>query len=421
MNESIHPPHDLELESAYLQGLLALEHADMLESLNYVPVAAFYSPLSKIIYKTIKIILLSGMIPDFATVSTKVALETNRSVTEITEFLLFSHSEAYKYQLPSLGHYIKELFLKRLALGYSLQIQNLLKTNNNTCLKDISFISHKYDFAKQALFRTKQSFDEQIMLAVERINTLKEYISTTYKNINACIGGYTRKNISILAGKPSHNKTTYTLCELSDIVKFTGCKGLYISAEEPAEMLWRRIIAKELLIPLEDMRFKRKQVDFKTAMAALEPIYKDNFIIVDQVYDAENIAAIMKEVKPDIVVVDYVQRLNLGEETTRGIENAVKIFKNTAKAIDCHVKLLAQVDARSIDKREDKIPRVSDVMWSQFLHQESSEFAVIYWHYKHSLQEEDKKKVEIIFWKNRYGDSGSTTLRYSPKFGLFSD
>lgn len=416
--------HDRALEAMYLENILTLPlQSDMQRMVIKTPSVVFHDKLSKIIFKAIKSCLAIQLTPDFAVICKKVKEEGYYSELEVVEFLQ-QESSLYFRNVSSLEHILHELktlFLKRLAVHITLEVNSVLAMKDFASLKRVEQSMRKFERAKNALFKLQTSFEEQIKLTIERINSHQEYVRSAYLDINRIIGGYSRKNVSVLAGKPSHNKTTFAINEAADMAKFANSKILFVSAEEPAEMIWRRIIAKEFLIDLEDMRFKKTVLKEDEILSALKPIYKDNFIILDQVYDPTDITSAILEYKPDMVIIDYVQRLNLGDDKTRGIEAAVTSFKNAAKKTDCHVKLLAQVDAKTIDKREDKVPRISDVMWSQFLHQESSEFAVIYWNYKHSLDETEKNLVDIIFWKNRYGGSGATKLYITPKYGKFND
>jgi replicative DNA helicase len=77
---------------------------------------------------------------------------------------------------------------------------------------------------------------------------------------------------------------------------------------------------------------------------------------------------------------------------------------------------------RSLEAREDKRPRLSDLRESGSLEQDADVVMFIYRHeYYHPEDQENKGLAEVIIAKHRAGSTGTVRMTFLPEFTRFAD
>lgn len=125
-------------------------------------------------------------------------------------------------------------------------------------------------------------------------------IQSSFKIINKALRnkGYSKKNMYTIVSGTNVGKTTFLLQET---LKFISCgaKVLFISNE----------ISKETIVnKLLNVYRKKRKVDNFFPFADLEILYgkcKKKLVIVDNIKNKVDYVNIIKEIKPDVVVIDY--------------------------------------------------------------------------------------------------------------------
>ncbi len=124
-----------------------------------------------------------------------------------------------------------------------------------------------------------------------------------------------------------------------------------------------------------------------------------------------------------LVVVDYLQLMQGSGQENRQQEIAAisRSLKNLARELEVPVIALSQLN-RSMEQREDKRPRLSDLRESGSLEQDADVVMFIYRHeYYHPEAQETKGIAEIAVAKHRQGATGRVDMTFLPEFTLFSD
>jgi replicative DNA helicase len=125
----------------------------------------------------------------------------------------------------------------------------------------------------------------------------------------------------------------------------------------------------------------------------------------------------------DLVVVDYLQ-LATGEGDTRAEEvgNIAAGLKAMAKEIDSPVIALSQL-SRDVEKRPDRVPRLSDLRESGAIEQHADDVLFIHRPEKFDIESyagyDTKGKAWIIVAKQREGPLDEVRLEYVPRFTRF--
>lgn len=125
----------------------------------------------------------------------------------------------------------------------------------------------------------------------------------------------------------------------------------------------------------------------------------------------------------DLVVVDYLQLMQGSSKENRQQEIAEisRGLKNLARELSVPIIAVSQLN-RSVEQREDRRPRLSDLRESGALEQDSDVVMFIYRHeYYHPDDLEKKGLAEVNIAKHRAGATGIVEMTFLPDFTRFAD
>jgi replicative DNA helicase len=125
----------------------------------------------------------------------------------------------------------------------------------------------------------------------------------------------------------------------------------------------------------------------------------------------------------DLVVVDYLQLMSGSNRENRQQEIAEisRGLKNLASELRVPIIAVSQLN-RSVEQREDRRPRLSDLRESGALEQDSDVVMFVYRHEYYHPDDLDKKGMaEVIIAKHRAGAVGSVDMTFLPDFTRFAD
>jgi len=193
-----------------------------------------------------------------------------------------------------------------------------------------------------------------------------------------------------------------------------------------------RFIAAEANISLWKLRtgHLNDETDFELIQHALGSLSKVPIFIDDtpspNIIQIRAIARkIQAESSLDLVIIDYVQLI----QPIRSSENIVQQFteishglKSLARELNIPVLALSQLN-RSVDQRERKIPRLSDLRETGSWEQDADVVLLIYRKDRdksdQSLENEDS--ASIIIAKHRNGPTGAADLKFDPERVTFKE
>jgi replicative DNA helicase len=124
-----------------------------------------------------------------------------------------------------------------------------------------------------------------------------------------------------------------------------------------------------------------------------------------------------------LIVVDYIQLMEASghENRQQEIAQISRNLKNLARELEVPVIAMSQLN-RSLESREDKRPRLSDLRESGSLEQDADVVMFIYRHeYYHPEEQEKKGIAEVIVAKHRAGSTGPVELTFQPEFTRFAN
>ena len=259
---------------------------------------------------------------------------------------------------------------------------------------------------------------------VKMLNQPKDVFYTGFSTLDYKLGGIRRGTLFIIGARPSTGKTTLAVNIARNQIK-TRRRVFFYSLEMQADMIFEKYAADVCNIPAE--RFSRNELSAKDVAAVKNLMYaikKGNHLIVtDNKFTIEGICADIYTELPDVVIIDYVQRVRSVKgdsfkserERINYISSELKI---AAKRTNSCIILLSQISRTGKDA-----PRMSDLKESGAL-EEDGDYVVIL-HRPFVLDKKDKtnepEKTILLLDKNKFGKSGSMEYNFDLEHQRFTE
>lgn len=301
---------------------------------------------------------------------------------------------------------IKELSTQR---RLSEKMQNIL-FGGDIQLHDLQAIIDG-EAGMQAAYGAKGKALSNMDEFIAHVGERQERILTGFSTTDAVLGGLRKPSVCYIGARPSTGKTALAL----NIARNQDtAKTLIFSLEMDASMIFERLACTELDI---DYRAFTKQslsgVQIQGVKeAALQWRKKETVLVLDDVYSIEGITAAVSSVKPDLVIIDYIQKVTTAQRllTTRErIEHISGELKRIAKYNGCCVICLSQV---SRDGKNE--PTMSSLKEAGGLEADGDYVLMLHRPYVQNKNDPDilPETTVLLIDKNKFGSTGAIDLRF---------
>ncbi len=272
--------------------------------------------------------------------------------------------------------------------------------------------------------------DSSFVSAEEAVNLMLDYINTKdlpsvktgFTELDRRTGGLRGGELILLAGRPGMGKTA---CAQSMALKMAlnEHRVVFLECEmSPADLMMRWASALSQ-VPLGMIRNKdivtdSRELEMDKVIHAASRISGLPLNIVDASgWTVSRIRGklLQEQRKAPIsaVFIDYLQLLlpeKTGGNTNDAVADQSKRLKMLARELDVPIILLSQLN-RSVESREDKRPRMSDLRDSGAIEQDAD--AVLLLYRGHVYDEEvPADRAELNIAKLRNGEPGTISLRW---------
>ena len=390
----------------------------------------FTSAPTRACWSKIKKAMANGGIKDRATFI--ASINGNDSLLELdaywaTDLPISDYiSEYTKKEMGSWMEVLHEKYIMRSMLSELDKVQEFMKTNDSrsfqTLIQSHTKLGALLDMKPYQEFEMGDAMKETIA-SIESSD--RNLIKTGYHLVDDMSGGLTRKEVSIVAGRPGHGKTTFVLNVISNMVH-SGQKVMVLNREmSNVEMLKKLIVLESGKLsykmvrqgifanPTEEMK------EIEDTRKNLVAIYSsDKFQMFDNIEDFNSGVMEAKRFKPDIIFDDYIQLIRgFGdiEQRRLQIEKIVNGYKWLAKQLNCAVVCVSQLN-RSLETRggtnNPAIPQLSDLAESGSIEQVAENVFFVFYEHKINPSKYAKHEVKLVGGKVRYGTGGIVKLGY---------
>ncbi len=293
------------------------------------------------------------------------------------------------------------------------------------------------------------------VIAIVKDQSLKEVqssssltgVSTGFKYLDKLTKGFQKESLIILAARPSMGKTALALNFAVNCIKNgTGNEVVAIfSLEMPADQLMKRIISSEAQISGTNLaKAIADPNEAQNIELCMNQLSKMNLYIDESstctLADIQSKARKLKEQagRIDFIIVDYIGLISQSKTSKNADNRQLEIAEYSrglkALARELHVPVLALSQlSRSVEKRPNKRPMLSDLRESGAIEQDADMVLFIYRdeYYKNNRDPSEMKNskndnaedpiAEIILAKNRNGPTNTVKLVFMKDCGLFSN
>ena len=259
-------------------------------------------------------------------------------------------------------------------------------------------------------------------------------ISSGFRQIDSLTGGWQKKDLTIIAARPSMGKTALLLKKLLHAAQ-NGEPVLFFSLEMGRDAIIQRLfcMTQEVqfmdfnngrLTPEQEMKLQRFIDWFSTL-----PFYIEDTPGVSASYIEDVVAQKIRENNITLIGIDYLQLMSHSwDKRARPIDiagNASKGLKQIAKRFDIPVLCLSQL-SRAVESRPGKKPQLADLRESGQIEQDADIVMFIYRpEYYGIVADEDgedlKGIAKIIIAKQRNGALDTVDTFFDGQYICFKE
>ncbi|WP_456013464.1 replicative DNA helicase [Mycoplasma sp. 527] len=259
-----------------------------------------------------------------------------------------------------------------------------------------------------------------------------------FPELDECLLGLNSGDLTIIGARPAMGKTAFALNIANNVAK-QGKNVLFFSLEMSNPQLVQRMISIDSTVPIYKLKTKELSIDDQRNLShTVENMFEWNIVLNDlATLNISDIITLSKRysrnAKVDLVIIDYLQLI--GDNSKRSQENrqleVAKIsrsLKQLGRELACPIIALSQL-SRSVEKREDKTPIISDLRESGGIEQDADRVIFLhrddYYRNKKNDQNANNEQKEmfsttnVIVAKNRHGSTKTIQLGFYPDFNKF--
>lgn len=251
----------------------------------------------------------------------------------------------------------------------------------------------------------------------ELVNTGDNIIKFGIPALDIPAGGMTRKEITVLGGRPGHGKTTLVVNIIRSLIE-QGNKVIMFNREMSNPEMIRKLVVMEG----RDLSYSKVRKgdlngstdEFNKSIEKIKSKYKKNLLMFDDVRTLDEAMLEISRHKPDVIIDDYIQLISMPDTSERRfqIEKIVQDYKWICKKENCSALLVSQLN-RDIEKRYEPRPRLSDYSESGVIEQTAESALFVWYGYVFNDEEYSPYQSEIISAKTRYGKVTSEVVGFN--------
>jgi replicative DNA helicase len=425
-------PNSIEAEEAVI-GAILLKGNDIFTKCNgwIRDGDAFYNNKTKLIWEVCSEMHRSGEAIDTVTVSQNLKDKKDMTMDSNLDMFYLTGLPEKVPTVANIEHYAKiiwEKYIKRESIKSAHELYNTSFDNQEEKAEQLlhehaRLINELLEIAPSK----KRDISEIVNETIDTLKTGKNIIKFGYAPLDNIAGGMTRKEITVIGGRPGHGKTTLTTNLTRSLLK-QGYKVMLFNREmSNPEMMKKFFVMESDGLSYQDLRVG--DID-KGRMETIEMIaggIKDelkNLIMYDDIRTLDDAIREIQREKPDVVIDDYIQLIKVANKKNKDrrfeIEDILTEYKWVCKKENCSAILVSQLN-REIEKRLEPRPKMSDFSESGAIEQTAETALFVFYGYNFDDEKYDKNEIEVICDKARYGKVGTYVMGFNGSKCKFYD
>lgn len=431
------PPQDIAAERSVLGGMLLTKDAiaDVLEILR---AEDFYRPAHATIFNSILDLFSHGEPADQITVSAELQRhgELERVggrgyILDLAAAVPTSANAAYYAQIVREQAQLRSLVevgTRIVQLGYNTEPGDVAELLNTAQSEVFNMTTARETSDYVSLEEAVPPFLEHLQENANRSGGLAG-LSTGFTDLDSKLSGFTPGQMIIVAARPGMGKSSLAMDFCRQVAIKENKPAVFFSLEMGRSELISRMVAAEAEVFLSNIKNGDINQDQWNRIArTLEriqqaPLFLDDSPNLTMMEIRAKARRLRQQHNIELIVIDYLQLLTSGGRTPESRQQEVSEFSRSikllAKELNIPIVAVAQLN-RDPERRESKVPQVSDLRESGSLEQDADVVLLI------NRREADDSSpdvppAEIIVGKNRSGPTGKVELVWQGHFTKFSN
>jgi len=377
---------------------------------------AFYKKDNREIWKSLKELYKDGVEVDFITLSNKVKDLTGDSlayyITGLTESVP---------TIANVAQYARIVWEKYIQRETAKSAQKLVDASYDDYDKVGGILEVHGRLIKELVEihpSKKKDFGDLVDEMKEVVEEDSNLIPFNLAHLDMFAGGMTRKEITVLGGRPGHGKTTLVINMVRGLIEQGYHVMLFNREMSNTEMLKKILVMESDALEYGNIRrndlSEIDKEEFELTSEKMKNKYK-NLLMYDNIRSLDESLSEIAKHKPDVVIDDYIQLIQVNgvkEGRRFEIEKIMQEYKWICKSENCSSILVSQLN-REIEKRLDPRPRMSDYSESGVIEQTAESAMFVFYGYNFDNEKYSLYKSEVIVSKSRYGKIGTHEIGFN--------
>lgn len=422
--EAPQPPNDAETEMALL-GAILLNRDALTTVAPLVRADDFYIRSHQHIYAAMLALAQQHQPPDIRLVAAHLKMRQQiESIGGMTYLLKLSDMAVTSYHAPNYARVVRDLAWRRrvidagsriAAIGYQEPDAAECYAQASVTLTSANTVNASGGW--MPIGDVLNGIYDQMQTGTPR------GLMTGLYDLDRILGGLHPGDLTILAGRPGHGKTTAAMTIANEIAHQQHAPVLFDSLEMAREELVQRLLAMHTGISANKQRrmaLAPDEIDTLTAaMARLGdmPLHiDDDRSVTISDLRSRALAAAHRLGGIALLIVDYLQlvtaRIDRGMTTSYAIGEVSRGLKRLARELEAPVLALSQLN-RENDRRTGNVPQLSDLRESGDIEADADHVVFVV---RHELYEPDEPKyhnvAHLYVQKNRHGPTGIAVVGF---------
>ena len=431
------PPHDIEAEQAIL-GCMLTDRDSVIAAIEVLKEDAFYREDNKAIYAAILSLYSKNEPIDIITVKAELIETGNFERVGGLEYLA-----SLPERVPTTANVDKYIKI----VDEKAMLRNLISSANELVAlgyDETEDVDRIMDMAEKKIFDLAQKKNTKGYSAlkdvlVETFAKLEELYNqkgqlsgtpTGFKDYDLKTSGLHDSDLIIVAARPAMGKSAFAI-NIATNVAVQAKKGVAIfNLEMSKAQVGNRILCCEALVDSNKVRTGQLEDDDWVKLASTltrlseAPIYIDDTAGISIMEIRAKCRKLKIEKDIGLVVIDYLQLIQGSGKKNASREQEIseisRSLKILAKELQIPVIALSQL-SRSVEKRDDKRPMLSDLRESGAIEQDADQVIFLYRDDYYNEDSEKKNVAEVILAKHRGGSTGTIDLAWLPSYTKFAN
>ncbi|MCP4902208.1 MAG: replicative DNA helicase [bacterium] len=430
-------PHEPEAERAVL-GAILLDPTSLLLVIENLREDEFYLDSHRLIFGACLMLQQRGQAADLLTLTNH--LREQGLLERVGGASYLSSLVDALPDVANVAHYaeiVRDKAVKRRLIGAAQRILSTC-TQDQGEARDAVEEAQKdvYQIAEESLSGGLVHIGKLTRQEVENLESSRATqstltgIDTGFVRLNEFTSGLQRKDLVILAARPSMGKTSLALNICAHAALRSDQKIAVFSLEMSSEALVRRLLSSEARVDQKRLAtgYLAKSDWPKLTMAAqsLEEVnlWIDDTPGITVLEVSAKARRLKQEHGLDLVMVDYMQLMSGGGRFASRNEEVSALsrgLKAIAKELDVPMLVLSQLSRQPDRRGGDHRPQLSDLRESGSIEQDADVVMFIIRPSMYDPEIDDPRKVELIIAKQRNGPTGEIELVFQHEFTRFEN